>query len=250
MQREKANYFGRYIERAINNISEDEIKQASAKGEPAVLIIGSKPYLPQVAKYLASQGIEVEVKQGGELRLEKSEGFEILSEDPGSNLGWRIMLEFESIKSATAGIQEADKKKVRLVDVLPPEMKDRILAEARTWSDEKQKAAKESNGSERPGKEQLRIKLTSFEGAKGLSAQHVFILGIHEGELPRDAKNIQDIEICRLLVGLTRTKKKCSLLLTRSFANKDKNPSVFLRWIKKDRFQIIKVDASYWKAGL
>lgn len=69
---------------------------------------------------------------------------------------------------------------------------------------------------------------------------------MHEGEFPRDAKNITDIEICRLLVGLTRTKKKCTLLLTKNFASKWKNPSVFLDWIKEERFEVMEVDAKYW----
>jgi hypothetical protein len=69
---------------------------------------------------------------------------------------------------------------------------------------------------------------------------------MHEGEFPRDAKDVTDIEICRFLVGLTRTKKKCTLLLTKNFASKWKNPSVFLRWIKEERFEVIEVDAKYW----
>jgi len=247
VQREKANYFGRYIERAINNLPKDEIKQAAAKGEPAVLVIGSKPYLPQVAKYLVSKGFVIEVKQDSSTKLEESQGFEILSDDPESNLGWRVMLEFETIEYAMARIKEAAEKKTRLVEILPREMKERVLADAKAWAEEQKEAAKEVKNPKEPEGEQIRIKLTSFEGAKGLSAQHVFILGMHEGEMPRDVKNIQDLEICRLVVGLTRTKKKCSILLTRNFASKWKNPSVFLRWIKKERFQKIEIDAGYWK---
>lgn len=97
VQRANANYFGRYIEREIQQIPKEELEQAAAKGEPAVLIIGSKPYLPQVADYLASRGYDLELKQG-EPRLDKSQGFEILNEDADANLGWRIMLEFESIE--------------------------------------------------------------------------------------------------------------------------------------------------------
>jgi superfamily I DNA/RNA helicase len=94
---------------------------------------------------------------------------------------------------------------------------------------------------------QPRIKMTSFEGAKGLSAQHVFIVGIHKDELPHDEAQIQDIEICRFVVGLTRTKKKCSLLCTNRFADQWKQPSVFLSWIKSERYEITKVDANYWR---
>jgi len=99
---------------------------------------------------------------------------------------------------------------------------------------------------EKKSEESMRIKLTSFEGSKGLSAQHVFILGMHQDEFPKDTKNIKDIEICRFLVGLTRTKKKCALLLTKKFANQWKHPSVFLNWIKEERFLVLEIDAKYW----
>src|SRR2546425_8826066 len=48
------------------------------------------------------------------------------------------------------------------------------------------------------------IKLTSFEGSKGLSAQHVFVVGVHENELPKRISDIKDLEICKFLVSLTR----------------------------------------------
>jgi superfamily I DNA/RNA helicase len=88
--------------------------------------------------------------------------------------------------------------------------------------------------------------LTSFEGAKGLSAQHVFIVGLHAGDLPHDANNIADLEVCKFLVGLTRTKKKCSLLITKQFAGKPKSPSLFLQWIRRERFEVTNVSASSW----
>jgi len=91
------------------------------------------------------------------------------------------------------------------------------------------------------------IKVTSFEGAKGLSAQRVFIVGLHDGDLPRDPEVIKDIEICRFVVGLTRTKKKCTLIHTRNFAGKRKVSSCFLNWINRQRFHRILVDAAYWR---
>ena len=95
----------------------------------------------------------------------------------------------------------------------------------------------------------MTIKLTSFEGAKGLSAQHVFIIGLHAGDLPRDAKNIQDLEICKFLVALTRTKKRCSLMFTKRFGDDFKTPSIFLTWIKEERFDGIEVNVAFWKSA-
>jgi superfamily I DNA/RNA helicase len=99
------------------------------------------------------------------------------------------------------------------------------------------------------GDEQPVVRVTSFEGAKGLSAQHVVIAGLHNGEIPHDPAHINDLEICRFLVGLTRTRKRCYLLHTGRFAQTKKSPSTFLTWIAGERYERIQVDAKYWKTG-
>ena len=70
--------------------------------------------------------------------------------------------------------------------------------------------------------------MTSFEGAKGLSAQHMYIIGLNNGELPHDPDSIKDLEICKFVVGLTRTRKKCTLIHTGNFAGTWKMPSSFI----------------------
>lgn len=246
VQRANANYFGRYIEQEIQAISEDEIRQANDKGEPTVMVIGSRPYLPQVAAYLRSKGFEIETSEGGDLTVEKSQGLEILKYDSEANLGWRIILDSEPPAFARGIVKTASENNLRLVETFSEEFKEKILAEVQDWSTQSEENENQDDIDEKAKDGQFRIKLTSFEGAKGLSAQHVFIIGMHEGELPRDTMNIEDIEICRFLVGLTRTKKKCTLVCTRKFGDKWKNSSVFLSWINKDRFNAFTVDAAYW----
>jgi len=172
-------------------------------------------------------------------------GLGILTDDQESNLGWRVVLEFENQGFAADKIREAAKENVRLSDVIPSEMKKNILAEAKKWVEDVKE--KEQAGSTEQRDESPIIKLTSFEGAKGLSAQHVFMVGLHEGELPHDSANIQDIEICRFVVGLTRTRKSCTLMHTRRFADKPKRPSRFLSWIQPGRYNLTEVNALYWK---
>jgi len=118
-----------------------------------------------------------------------------------------------------------------------------VLEEARRWAEKHQAAPEADSLSAAEGPW---IKLTSFEGAKGLSAQHVFIVGLHAGDLPHDANKISDLEVCKFLVGLTRTKKKCSLLVTRQFAGKPKTPSPFLQWIRRERYEVTEINAQYW----
>ena len=246
VQRLNANYFGRFIEQAIKQIRPEEVKEANENGEPAALIIGSKQYLRQVHAHLIGCGYTVEEKQAGQDGLDRKSGIEILGEDSESNLGWRIILEFEKPSFTASIIKEAAKQNVSLAALIPVEMRSKVLEEVKTWVKNAQQQKNPSSPAVQLASGQPRIKVTSFEGAKGLSAQHVFIVGMHKDELPHDAAQIQDIEICRFVVGLTRTKKKCSLLCTNRFADKWKQPSVFLSWIKSDRYEITKVDASYW----
>src|SRR5258708_5729445 len=105
------------------------------------------------------------------------------------------MMEFETSSLAASQIRKAVDEDLRLVDVLPGEMKDSILADTKLWADEVEKTGKQTNGELSEEEDHLRIKMTSFEGAKGLSSQYVFILGLQEGDFPRDANDIQDIEI-------------------------------------------------------
>lgn len=93
------------------------------------------------------------------------------------------------------------------------------------------------------------VKMTSFEGSKGLSAQHVFILGLQEGDLPRDAANISDLEVCKFVVALTRTRKQCQVLYTWRFGGNPKRPSLFLDWVSPNRKELVTVDKTFWVAG-
>jgi superfamily I DNA/RNA helicase len=68
-----------------------------------------------------------------------------------------------------------------------------------------------------------------------LAADYVFLLGVNNGDIPKDPTKIADYEICEFIVGLTRTKKKCYVLPIRNVYGKTKNNSVFLSWIIPDR---------------
>jgi superfamily I DNA/RNA helicase len=243
VQRLKANYFGRYIVQCIKQIPKEQIEEARKKGDPAVLIIGSKQYRNQIEAHLVEQGYPIDLSRDRIDGIERSQGLYILKENPNSNLGWRIILEFEKEDFASACIRNAASQGLSLEDVVPVEMKEAVLKEAQALPESKIEAEEERGDTE----VELNIKVTSFEGAKGLSAQHVFIVGLHEGDLPRDKDNIQDIEICRFVVGLTRTKKKCSILVTKRFADQWKEPSPFIFWIKRERYEEILVNAAYWK---
>jgi superfamily I DNA/RNA helicase len=243
VQSAPANYFGRYIERIIREIPEADFERAAAKHEPCVLIIGSKPYLPQVNAYLVGLGLIPDVVVAP--RNERNEGLDILRLNPDSNLGWRILLACGDPRQARECVQAAYEQGAPLSEIIPTEIRTAILDEA-ALREPAEGVLLEDDG---PVKDEPtpRILLTSYEGSKGLSAQYVILAGLHDGDLPRNPAMVGDIEICKFLVGLTRTKKKCVIIATRRFGTLQKTLSAFIGWIRPERFHRVEIDATSWR---
>jgi superfamily I DNA/RNA helicase len=240
VQRENANYFGRYIEQCIRAISREEVAQAAEKNEPVALVIGSNPYRRQVEQHLTQAGL-ITAKPDKSLP-EREEALKILSQNAESNLGWRIILSCGDQAKARELVRQAAEATLSLGQVIENEERTAILAEAQIW------AAQHSAVEEvEPDDATQSVAITSYEGSKGRSAQYVFLIGVHSGELPGNAANVKDIEVCRFLVGLTRTKKKCSVLVTRNAMGQFKRRSEFIAWIDRNRFQEKTVDRAYWE---
>jgi superfamily I DNA/RNA helicase len=239
VQSGRANYFGMYVEQLISAIPEEDFASASEKFEPCVLIIGSKPYLPQVEAHLVDAGLME--PRARDARNERSEALTLLHENPNSNLAWRILIADEGAAAARQYVRNAAEPDVPLADVLPEDRKAAWLAEAEAFA-ESQAAEPEAAAEDAPA----RVVSTSYEGSKGRSAQHVVLIGLHDGELPRQPHAISDIEICKFLVGLTRTKKKCTIVATRRFGQNAKTLSSFIGWITGARLSRITVNAAYW----
>ena len=205
------NYFGRYIEQEIKAIPSEEITEAQNGNFPTVLIIGPSQYLKQVKLYLNEVGYACEASESDELELDRKDGLAILNNNPDDNLGWRILLSIDRPEFLLEVVKRSVIDRVPLYELLPAEYCDKVLAELKSASAENKEEDRKSASEESPP---LRMRLTSYEGSKGLSAQHVFIIGLHEGDLPRKRSNIADLEICKFIVALTRTRKQCHLLHT------------------------------------
>jgi len=241
VQRANANYFGRYLEECIRSISTAEKTQAVERNEPVALIICSNPYRRQIEEHLTKVGL-IAAKQKVQ-RAEREKALQILSEDGESNLGWRIMLACGREYVARSLIRKAFEEDRPLIELFTTTERDAILAEAEAWAQKN-----ESTDFADEAHEVIEsVAVTSYEGSKGRSAQYVFLVGVHSGELPNNAANIKDIEICRFLVGLTRTKKKCSILVAQNAMGQYKSRSEFIAWIDPKRFSEKKIDAGYWK---
>jgi len=243
VQSKTANYMGRYIAKAIAEIPPDEIEQANDGGYPVVLVIVAKPYRDQIVNHLEGAGYLVETRQDSERITSREMGLLMLKESPRLNLGWRIVIAADSPVFLQGAIAQTADGTVQLVDAIPAEYRDTVLAEADAY----ERVTPEDGDEQPPAPDQeLAVRVTSFEGAKGLSAQHVFMAGLHNGELPKNPESITDLEICKFVVGLTRTRKKCTLIHAGRFANAGKSPSSFISWIDRARLEAIKVDKAYW----
>jgi len=246
VQSKNANYMGRFIAQEIARIPQDEIEAAVRGGYPVGLVIVAKPYRDQIIEHLESAGLRVDTRSASGSNLTREAGISILKENPDSNLGWRIVLGADDPPFLREAIVATVEGRVRLVDAVPREYWEAILAEVDAYELPEEQVGAEGTDETRPLVELITVRVTSFEGAKGLSAQHVFIAALHDGELPRDPTAVKDLEICKFVVGLTRTRKKCTLIHTNHFSTNWKSPSSFISWINGDRLDFIKVDKAYW----
>ena len=96
--------------------------------------------------------------------------------------------------------------------------------------------------------DEISIKLTTYVGSKGLSAGFVFIVGLNNSILPFKEYSPTDDEICKFIVALARTIKKCYLISTSMFGGKFEGKySIFIDWIRKEKIEIENVNKEYWK---
>lgn len=240
----QVNYCGRYIAEAVDHIPAEEIAESWADDFPTALVIGSVQYLRQIGAYLKENGYQVDEKEPEPPRDQRSDGLRMLRADPYSNLGWRLMLKADRPTGTLATIRRSVEDRTPFVDLLPEEYRKQVLAEAERFVEP------EAVESQRPelDRSRPRIKLTSFEGSKGLSAQHVFIVGLHDGELPRNPAATEDLEICKFIVALTRTRKECHVMWMTRFSGQPKRPSLFLNWMDTASCNEVLVDKGYWQA--
>jgi len=282
VQQQNAPYVAKFIEQEIDKLAEEEIREVNSKGDYTILIAGPKRYLKQINAYLKRRRkyilhyrkLDTESKT-----IKILEGYKIFLEDKYSNLGWRILLECDPIRNIKRllektiedskipiykylprsyidkhevnleileklkiGIQVAQDQKRTLEDFLKIKTKDLKIELNKDGQDEKRDKERVSSIDD------VSVGLVTYVGCKGLSAGYVFIVGLNERNLPKNNKNPTDIEICKFIVAIARTIKKCYLVSNSRFAGKAEGySSVFIDWIDKKRIEYQKIDAKYWK---
>jgi len=241
-----------YIEKVIRGISIEEREEFLKKDYPLALIAGPPHYLKQIFDYLKDRLSNVVYQPRPDMTIKLIDGYLCLLKDKKSNLGWRVILGLERADSLEGILLAARDEKIDLTKILDSdflqEHLDRLdllillkadlnsLSEDKGQSLEKyfgiqlheiQKLIRqgEEYGEDLPDITELErtlvqepvIRLTTYNGCKGLSAGYIFVTGLDQGEFPRGSKPT-DTEVCQFIVALTRTRKQCHLISTGRFA--------------------------------
>ena len=264
-----ASCFLDYFIKTIINKEIDNYEKREGT-EPLVLIISTIKYLNIFKKdyknKLKDIADYIEPDQDKEDKnLHICEAYRILLKDEEANIGWRLLLYYDKLPQPElwGEILEESKKNVPLVELIPDEYKkkhqDIIKLIGKLKNSTEYTKIKIEHTLEHLVDNSLKkqiiefftnkededlikardkiypIQFVTYQGSKGLAADYVFILGMNDGDLPKDPSSITDYEICEFIVGLTRTKKECYIIPISNVYSKRKRKSTFLSWIENER---------------
>jgi superfamily I DNA/RNA helicase len=262
--------FAKYISREIKKIDAADIAEShtESKEYPTVLIVGKRHYLREIDNQLRKHHQQINFSSASGEPYGIANAFDRLIPNDKSNLGWRILAELFLDEDEVRNMVERSMGDQPFIDLLrsafvEEHMRAVELARAvKSQSSTSEEVQRELNDLLGKGfanqvlqsltepdssvvtvdKNQPTILLTSYKGCKGLSAGYVFIVGVHDGGMPRDNKDVDDVEISQFVVALTRTRKQCHIL-SNDWVHSPKGkkgwidafqPSIFLDWISKE----------------
>jgi superfamily I DNA/RNA helicase len=227
-----------YLAAEIGRIPPEDIAESWKDDYPTVLVVGPRQYLREAEKQLLPTYPQLSYKPSLNPEYSMAEAYQLLLDDKDSNLGWRILTEVclpwadrKRIVGATedgtamVGLLEPSfvlkhlgvvevLRKLKNGDLIDPmaeaglrtTLADEFLEVTQKFAPHKETEAPEADTNS-PS-----IRLTSYKGCKGLSAGHVFLVGMNNGDMPKDPNHIRDVEISQFIVALTRTRKQCHLI--------------------------------------
>jgi len=219
----------------IQRIPEEDIAEAHAEGYPCVLIVGQRQYLNPLNKRLAKEYGNVAFTQAYGREHTLTDGYEILRSDGNSNLGWRMVAGAELPQGDLDQLIEGSIDGTAIVDLLSASFIQKhrtileILGKGRLEDTDVEALFKllgdaadsvilrffiEEEPQDEVDEAQPSVLLSSFEGCKGLSAGHVFIVGLNNSVMPHIdlSGEVPDIEVSKFIVAMTRTRKLLYLL--------------------------------------
>ena len=270
-------YAGQYIAQQIARIPRVDIATSREKGYPTALVIGPNPFLNRAYQVVQQRFPKARMKTSSEVPIDALDGYRRIARNDKSRLGWRIIIAaypFDGWKTVLKQVLEAG---AELADQLPEVYRDEhseiarllgVMLESGTLSTEDQDRLTTATGRSSdeikaalaidepedteiedetggvPGEYEPDILFTSLVGSKGLSAEHVFVVGLNDGHLPRRRTAPTDEEVCNLLVALSRTRKRCHVVSCKFFGKGFLTESLFLDWIRP-HLEAIEVDKNY-----
>ena len=231
----------KYLIREINNIPKKEIDESHNEDHayPTVLIIGQRHYLELIERKLKTIYSNVVRTTSKEIEINPVEVYSFFTQFRKSNFSWRLLIELY--------YDDSDKKEIidrtfggdsfvsllssdfvetqnKICDLLLEyKQNEEISVESSTYLENELKSnfsniiksLSRQNEASDDAIDSLSpsILLTSFEGSKGLSAGHVFIVGANNTSIPK-IKNgeFDDIEYSKFIVALTRTRMCCHII--------------------------------------
>jgi len=223
----------------IQNIPDRDIAEAHEEGYPCVLIVGQRQYLNPLNKSLSKHYASIAFTQAEGRAYSILDGYDILRNQEDSNLGWRLLAGIELPEGQLREVVQSSQDHTPLKHLLPQDFVDKhslileILRKQEIDDADQESLINllgdqsrividhfyglEEEEEAEPDRTQPAILMSSFQGCKGLSAGHVFIVGLNNGSMPRIAPDggVADIEISKFIAAMTRTRKLLYLLSNR-----------------------------------
>lgn len=276
----KSPYIRRYIAEQIAAIPPEDIEISREKEHATALVIGPTHWVEPIYKFLLDKFTDVCLQVSEDVKMSLLDGYRLLARNQKSRLGWRVLIHLDPCESVGEILRAIHGEGTELGDLVPEEYRGRHLSLAAAVAklldneepNEEEAAALvaalgmsldriaeelavdpaepddlergESGEDETDGPSVI---CTTLVGAKGLSAEHVFIVGMNNGVFPRDPAAVTDDEICKLIVGLSRTRKACHLISCRLWAGPPfEEPSCFFDWLGDIAVEQRTINKDYW----
>lgn len=248
----------KFIELAVSNIPVVDIQEAHQLKYPCILIVGPRQYLNPIHKKLRQFLPQIVFSQTDTFGYSLTDGYRLLLINEESNLGWRILAGCELpprelTKLLAASHDGTPIKSLLSEDFIFKHSSVLVIIKGANLGDDDKNMLRDTLGEgsllviddffppeeiepPEPVLESPTVLFSSFEGCKGLSAGHVFIVGLNGGVVPRQNpdRSISDFEFSKFIVAMTRTRKSLYLLSNRwdyGPSGPRFTPSVFLQMI-------------------
>jgi hypothetical protein len=273
VERNSAPYMGRYVAQAIGQIDQSDIALSWEKGHPTVLVMGPTQFVRRVYKHLLDKGIpNLAFRSSATMEIDVLDGYRRLLKDERSRLGWRLILQAVQLPGWEDLVRHTLLEGTELADLLSEDFRNlhlsivnllRQLIDGQELADPDIDRLEAATGlpfpvlrkqldldpEESPPEEDHdspRIVITTLSGAKGLQAEHTFVVGFNGGHFSSDNAAPTEDEVCQLFVALTRARQTCTLVSCGWFGTAQLSRSAFIGWLG-DLVDTFTINAAYWQ---